>query len=117
MITLTPLVLERNDLLVFELFNHFACYVGSRNHRIASGFGVAIGEEEHVAECDFASGSGIDLFDSDDLTRAHPILLASRTNNRVRHALNPNFGKAPKLPHARGNDKSKFRIADFGLRI
>ena len=62
MITLTPLILERNDLLVFELSDHFTSYIRSRDHRIAGGYGIAIGEKENIAESDFGSGIGAELF-------------------------------------------------------
>jgi hypothetical protein len=105
MVSFTALVLERNDLFVFEMFDHFARYVRSGNVRIADCFSITICEAKHVGEFDFAPGSRIELFQRDDLTRAYPVLFASGTNNRVRHALKPNFGKAQKLPHTPGNDK------------
>jgi hypothetical protein len=93
MMTLTPLILERNDLLVFELSDHFTSYIRSRDHRIAGGYGVAIGEKEHVTESDFGSGIGIELFDNNDLTRTYPVLFASRTNDRVCHDFEFQFWK------------------------
>ena len=89
MITFPPLVLVSDNLFIFELLDYFARYIRPSDDRITCRYRVAIGQKNNIAECNFVSGGRLEFLDRNSLSRAHPILLASRTNNRVRHAQSP----------------------------
>src|SRR5215469_4827388 len=104
MITFPSLVLVCDNLFILELFDYLASDICPGDERVACRYRVAINEQNNIAECNFVSGSRFEFLNRNSLPRAHPILLASGTNNRVRHAQNPSFGKAQKLPQRMGDD-------------
>ena len=104
MVAFPPLVLVSDNFFILELSDDLASNIGSGDDRITRCDCVAIGEKNDIAEGNFVAGSRIEFLDRNSLSRANPILLASRTNDRVRHAQNPSFGKAQKLPQRMGND-------------
>jgi hypothetical protein len=97
MVSFAPPELESDYLFVFELFNHFTDHLCTGNHRITGCDGRSVSEQNDISERDLLSGGGREFVNRYGLPGDHPILLTSRTNNRVRHVECP-IGKAQKLP-------------------
>src|SRR6478672_10343567 len=97
MVPFAPLELESDHLLVFELFNHFTHHLCPGNNWIASRDGRSVCQQYNVSKRDFFTMGACEFINRNGLPGGHPILLTSRTNNRVRHVQCP-IGKAQKLP-------------------
>src|ERR1700730_18980474 len=97
MVSLAPLILESDHLFVFELFNHFTDNFCPGNNRITGCDVRSVSEQNDISKSDLLSIGGCEFVNRNSLPGAHPILLTSRTNNRVRH-VQCLIGKTGKLP-------------------
>src|SRR5580704_8858332 len=104
MVSLAPLILESDHLFVFELFNHFTDHLCPGNDRITGCDGRSVREQNDISESDLLSIGGCEFVNRYGFPGAHPILLTSRTNNRVRHVQCP-IGKTQKVPYPMPPDK------------
>jgi hypothetical protein len=97
MVSLAPLILESDHFFVFELFNHLTDHLCPCNNRITGCDGRSVSEQNHIFKRHLLSVGGCEFVNSYGIPGAHPILLTSRSNNRVRH-LECLIRKAQKLP-------------------
>jgi hypothetical protein len=104
MVSLAPLILESDHLFVFELFNHFTDHLCPGNNWITGCDGRSVSEQNDISESHLLSIGGCEFVNRYGLPGAHPILLTSRTNNRVRHVQCP-IGKTQKVPYPMPPDK------------
>jgi hypothetical protein len=85
MITLAAPVLKRDHLFIFKLFHDLAGDLGPFDQRRSSRKTVAVAVQDHLFERYLLAGRSRELFDRNGISRANPILFASRTNDCVCH--------------------------------
>jgi hypothetical protein len=97
MVSLAPLKLESDHFFVLEMFNHLADHLCPCDDWITGCDARSVSEQNHLSKGHLLSIGGCELVNSYGVPGAHPILLTSRPNNRVRH-VECLIRKAQKVP-------------------
>src|SRR5436190_18342229 len=84
-IALTPPVLERDDLLILPLLDHFGGYLCSGDERVAVRHVIAVGKQQYIAECRNLASINIQKVHVDRVTFRDSKLSASSSDNCVSH--------------------------------
>jgi hypothetical protein len=118
-ITFSPAVLERDDLLVLALLDHFAGNGRAFDERAAMGELVAVTVKEDVAKDGFLAGIAFEQIDIDDIALRDAMLSAACFDNCVSHTksrVNASGEKPRKVPQMGGFDKGKLLQAGTPFR-